>query len=272
MTDTISFDDLTPAKVLPASPVLPSFVSPKTTFAPVAPSPIFAALGIQDPAQRSAAAVNTGTGAGSISFDTTSAFPTSTSASPPKPSAPISFDDLIPAKAASAAPSVPAMPASGGASTLSFDDLIPKAGADPMPVSPSRGVSDMVRVASNALTMGYGDKLASWITGTPLEQERAWTQASTDRTGTPGRLAAAAGTVAPWLVGGEAAQGLAAAADGVPALGRALASPTLQTAGTGAGVGAIEAAGQHLRTRFSNLPRHRGSRWACRLVITSTSG
>lgn len=135
----------------------------------------------------------------------------------------LNFDDLIPKDGKG----------------VSFDDLVPQA-------APSQGVwdtiktqagnfgqaaDDIARIVANHASLGYADKLASYMNGTPLEQERAASKAADDRAGWAGTAAGVLGSMGPW---GAVSKGLGAAG---------MASPYLNAAATGAITGTGDAAG-----------------------------
>lgn len=121
-----------------------------------------------------------------------------------------------------------------------FDDAPTNSPPPPSPVAgpPAQSggflqkADDLVRMAADGITGGYADKFASYMSGTPLEEERAKTEAAAGRTGMAGTVAEIAGNVAgPGKVIGGAAKL-------IPRI-----APILTSALTGSGLGALDAAG-----------------------------
>lgn len=131
---------------------------------------------------------------------------------------------------------------------------------DAMPTwqKPLQAADDLVRRFANTASFGYADKLASYLSGTTLEEERAKSEAAGERAGSAGLAADLGGAVATPV--GIAGQGLtmagrlgtagmkglkgvgARAAAVVPeaaAYGALTAAGNDQDIGTGAGLGAV---------------------------------
>ena len=139
------------------------------------------------------------------------------------------FDDLIPKQP-------------GG---LSFDDLVPqkaapqsmwdriKAGAG----NAAQAADDVARLIASGATLGFSDKAAGYLGGEGTEAERAKTQSARDRAGVPGMFAEAGGALAP---AAPIARGVGAVAGFLP---RALGGAYTQAGATGAALGAGSALG-----------------------------
>lgn len=123
-----------------------------------------------------------------------------------------------------------------------------------LPTSPNDGkaesggflqtADDAIRLAASGITGGYADKAASFFGGTPLEEERAKTEAARQRLGLAGTAAEIGGSLLP---ASRIAKGVALAGDAMraaPALiSRIASNPYAQASATGAILGAGEAAG-----------------------------
>lgn len=115
------------------------------------------------------------------------------------------------------------------------------------PAAPMGGfmqtADDAIRLAASGMTGGYADKISSYLGGTPLEEERAKTDAARQRLGLAGTAAEVGGAILPTS---RIAKGVALAGDAlkaVPLAGRIAANPYAQAAATGAITGAGTAAG-----------------------------
>jgi hypothetical protein len=108
------------------------------------------------------------------------------------------------------------------------------------PVDRYRAADDIVRMTANGLTGGAADWLSSKASGTPLEQERAYSEEAAKRAGGAGTVAEIAGTIAG---PGKIAEAGAKLLPRLPAVGALLSRPVSQSAAQGAGIGAIDAWG-----------------------------
>jgi hypothetical protein len=106
-----------------------------------------------------------------------------------------------------------------------------------------QSADDAIRLAASGMSGGYADKIASYFGGTPLEEERAKTEAARQRLGFAGTAAEVGGAILPTS---RIAKGVALTSDAlraVPALSRIAGNPYAQAAATGAIAGAGTAAG-----------------------------
>lgn len=98
---------------------------------------------------------------------------------------------------------------------------------------------DVVRLLADGASFGYADKLSSYMSGTPLEQERALTQDARDRSGSAGTASEIVGAI----MGPSKVNLAGKVGQAVPAVGKRILGRTALMAGEGAGYGALDAAG-----------------------------
>lgn len=162
----------------------------------------------------------------------------------------LSFDEFIPKDAPSADPGIVQRPSG----PISFEHLVPQQQAAPVaaaaPVEPAapqpwytqagQAADDVARLAASGLTLDLADNLSSRLSGRPLEQERALTQAARERAGGAGLVA----EYAPMLAGPMGLSRLGvSAARAIPDALSTLATRSLASAAEGAGWGALSATG-----------------------------
>lgn len=113
----------------------------------------------------------------------------------------------------------------------------------PWYLKPVQAADDIVRKTVNGITVGYADKLASYMNGTPIEEERQRSADAGTRAGSAGTVAEIGGMALPMLAAPAAVPAVMArvpAAAG--ATGRLLAGGTAAAA-EGSAWGALEASG-----------------------------
>ena len=114
-------------------------------------------------------------------------------------------------------------------SDMPFDDFMKRAGVEQAspPVAGDTSVwgtikdqagkaaqatDDVVRMVANGITGGYADKLASFASGSSLEDERAKSEAAHKRAGYAGDAATAVGMLAPAGVASGLVRGISSGA------------------------------------------------------------